>query len=48
MSGLVWWDSYMKELSTLAADSGMFEDVGQPSAEVDEGDFESIEIQPVE
>jgi hypothetical protein len=48
MSGLVWWDSYMKELSTLAADAGMFEGAGQPSAEVDEGDFESVEIAPVE
>jgi hypothetical protein len=48
MSGLVWWDSYMKELSTLAADAGMFEGAGQPSAEVDEGNFESVEIQPVE
>jgi hypothetical protein len=48
MSGLVWWDSYMKELSTLAADAGMFEGAGQPSAEVDESDFESVEIAPVE
>jgi hypothetical protein len=48
MSGLVWWDSYMKELSTLAADAGMFEGARQPSAEVDESDFESVEIAPVE
>ena len=48
MSGLIWWDSYMKQFSNWAADSGMFEGAGQPSAEVDEGDFESVEIQPVE
>jgi len=48
MSGLIWWDSYMKQLSNWAADSGMLEDVGQPSAEFDESDFESVEIQPVE
>jgi hypothetical protein len=48
MSGLVWWNGYMKELSNLAADAGMFEDAGRPSAEADEGDFESVEITPIE
>ena len=48
MSGLVWWNNYMRELSNLVADAGMFEGSCQPSAEVDEGDFESVEIQPVE
>jgi len=48
MSGLVWWDGYIKELSNLVADAGMFEGAGQPSAEFDESDFESVEIQPVE
>jgi hypothetical protein len=44
MSGLVWWNSYMKELSNLVADAGMFEGASQPSAQADEGDFESVEI----
>jgi hypothetical protein len=48
MSGLIWWDSYMKQLSNWAADSGMIEGGSGPSAEMDDSDFESVEIAPVE
>jgi hypothetical protein len=48
MSGLIWWDYYMKQLSNWAADSGMIEGGSGPSAEMDDSDFESVEIAPVE